>query len=247
MKEFLEHNKIYFEVIVSSLLAIMAIIVSWQANSIADSQATLAEDANRIAMLEHIPEIEVEFRLIRSNNGTRTEHLVVMNKGKPLYEFDSYSVAFLSIKESELVSIDNPSNRAYERVGMMLPIENYYPIVKYRPNNNVGEIHRQEVLDVNKLQEAIEGFNRLLSVKKKTANSSIKRYTRASYVDVHGEQYTQYFKIGVGGDGIPISVNEGSEVYSFHKQLTEAGQVIDYDNTAPDRLLSFWENNKKPI
>lgn len=247
MKQFLEDNKIYFEVVVSTLLAIMAIVVSLKANSIADTQTALAEEANRISMLEYIPEVTAEFRLVRSDSDSRTEHLVVENKGKPLYEFESYSIAFLSVRELELVNIEHPANNSYERVGMMVPIINYFPIVAYRPNNNSGEIFRQIIEDVNMLRDSIESFDQELRIQNKYTAATIERYIKVSYVDSQNKKYTQYFRFGVGGDGIPITEDEGKTAYSLHKQLTDSSHAIDYMNSTPEQMISLWDHYKKLI
>ena len=85
MKGFLTSNKIYFETCVAVLLAIMAIIVSFNANSIAKAQLSLANDAQRIATLPYLPNIKARFKFISSEDGVRKEKLEVNNSGDSMY------------------------------------------------------------------------------------------------------------------------------------------------------------------
>ncbi|PBP44108.1 hypothetical protein CCL11_13380 [Pseudomonas syringae] len=129
MKSFLTSNKIYFETCVSVLLAIMAILVSINANSIAKAQLSLANDAQRIATLPYLPNIKARFKLVSSNDGVRKEKLEITNSGDSMYELRAFPIAFLELRELQVVSANGPYTKSSNLNKFSIPLESYFPNV----------------------------------------------------------------------------------------------------------------------
>ena len=85
----LEDNKIFFEVIVASLLSFMAIYVSFQANKIAEIQTKIMQE-------EDLPQLEIRINQEYNEQLELYDNVVwkIINQGGRLSDFDTEAYSF---------------------------------------------------------------------------------------------------------------------------------------------------------
>ncbi len=101
-KEWLEHNKIFFEILVATALSFMAIFLSIQSNIIAKSQIRTMEK-------EKLPYIEIkqkknneffnEIDLVNNEEGGLPDEIAIYNRGGKLLDFTCFSIFGLNTHE----------------------------------------------------------------------------------------------------------------------------------------------------
>uniref|UniRef100_E6PN87 Uncharacterized protein n=1 Tax=mine drainage metagenome TaxID=410659 RepID=E6PN87_9ZZZZ len=96
MRTFLKNNKIFFETIATTLLALMALIVS-------TAQWRVAADSRYLANIRYLPHINAELSLDNSREGWQTDKFVISNSGGDVYDLASRPIAFLDIRELQLL------------------------------------------------------------------------------------------------------------------------------------------------
>jgi hypothetical protein len=90
IREWLERNKIFFEVVVAFSLTMMSITVSINANQIATYQNDLIKEENQPMFI---------FNLSQADNGSLDigERIDIYNIGKPAYNFDAKANIFFDV------------------------------------------------------------------------------------------------------------------------------------------------------
>nr|WP_320125825.1 hypothetical protein [uncultured Shewanella sp.] len=247
IKNFLKENKIYFEILSSVLLAGMAIIVSLQANSISKSQLDLAEKAQEISMLPHVPFVKAYFKYVETDIGERREDLIIANEGEALYELEVLPMAFLNLTELEVIHLDKESSNDFEPFGATFPIKSYFPNVIYGLNGNKGILQRREIPNTKSLDSELKKFEDLYSNDEKSINAQIERYLAVSYKDKFGTKHKKYFKFGFGGDSSPIAVSEGENLVSEFYRMRKTGELLDFKTSKAKDINELWLKHKQKI
>lgn len=183
MKGFLTSNKIYFETCVAVLLAIMAIIVSFNANSIAKAQLSLANDAQRIATLPYLPNIKARFKFISSEDCVRKEKLEVNNSGDSMYELRAVPIPFLKLRELQVVSINGPYTKNTHLNKSTIPLEGYFPNVTWVDGSDKDFVLYQDIENAGLLEDRLNVFSKKYSSEEKHIIGGIEKYLLVSYKD----------------------------------------------------------------
>ena len=112
IREWLEKNRIFFELVVALSLTSMSIIVSINSNQIAEYQNELIKEENQPIFV---------FNLTHSDNGSLDvgERIDISNIGKPAYNFKAEPYVFFDI-HSYNKSDYNSEKKAY------VPVTAYY-------------------------------------------------------------------------------------------------------------------------
>lgn len=173
IKRWLESNKIYFEVGVASLLGLMAIVVAYKSNEIAEIQTNIAKQT----VLPHL-----EIRDQREYNSAMkiwdNRIISVYNRGGQLTDFNFDQYSFLILRNDKKPMADSIS----------LPIDGYYDWktfigdgdgLVFQINNNHNGV--KEVA----LRDSLNGEGFL----------EIETYAEIKYNDLLDNQHTDYYMI----------------------------------------------------
>ncbi|WP_025168207.1 hypothetical protein [Pseudomonas syringae] len=240
MKVFLTSNKIYFETCVSVLLAIMAIIVSINANSIAKAQLSLANDAQRIATLPYLPNIKARFKFVSSEDGVRKEKLEVTNSGDSMYELRAVPIAFLELRELQVVPINGSYTKNTHLNKSTIPLEGYFPNVTWVDGSDKNFVLYQDIEGTGLLEDRLNVFSKKYSSKEKHIIGGIEKYLLVSYKDRFKALHTDYFQFDPMGEGVLMDSSEGGAVFKSHSESSQKKIKLDYKVSTPEEIGNFW-------
>lgn len=240
MKGFLTSNKIYFETCVSVLLAIMAIIVSINANSIAKAQLSLANDAQRIATLPYLPNVKARFKFVSSENGARKEKLEVTNSGDSMYELRAVPIAFLELRELQVVSINGPYIKNTNLNKFTIPLEGYFPSVTWVDGSDKDFVLYQDIENTSLLEDRLNVFSKSYSSEEKHIIGGIEKYLLVSYRDRFKALHVDYFKFDPMGEGVLMDSSEGEAVFKTYNEYSQKKIKLDYKISTPEEIGDFW-------
>ncbi|WP_146164669.1 MULTISPECIES: hypothetical protein [Halomonas] len=247
MKEFLTKYKIFFETIASSMIAIMAVVVSIVALNISSKANQIAASSLDISRLALLPKVSAEFRFDSAENGKRSETLVISNSGDVMYDFHSYPFAFLRLNELKLVTPENSGKPVFLQ-SVVVPILNYFPVSSYITDVNKGIFSEQHIIDTNRLDPILSQFSQGYNEENKSIGGAIQRYLFVSYVDQFGETHEQYMRFEPFGTSVPLAKEEGEKLLALHQEVdTMDAFVLDYENATLDKLQSIWDESNKEV
>lgn len=244
MKAFLERNKIFFEIFTSVLLGIMAIIVSYQANLISEAQLKVANESQQISERQYLPEIEAKLQRMDSTSGKERYKLVISNIGESMYEFQSYEIAYLSIRELQILYKNEvPTPDSHLKVAM-IPLTNYFPNVRYVINYDKGVINTLEIDSNNTTTLLSKHLAQKYKNTKKSIDIRIESFIRVNYKDKFGSEHTNYFRFGMFGESIAIDNEKGIRTFSEYREMTSNNNSIDYKNPEISNISRLWEQHR---
>jgi len=238
MKSFLEENKIYFDTAAAVLLAFMAIIISYQANSIARAQLTVADNSQKLAMLQHLPEIKAEIQYIGSMDGVRQDRLVISNVGSDMYEFRSDEIAFISLRELQLLHRNQKPVENMHLQKARIPLTDYFPFTRFGVNQDKGVISMLNINNNGVLNSELSKFEKLYFTKDKSMASNIERYLMVGYKDKFGKKHIKYFKFGPAGESIPMDEKLGVNVFLEFK--TKSEDSLNFIKSSVQEINNIW-------
>lgn len=228
----------------SFLLAVMAIIVSINANSIAKAQLSLANDAQKIATLPYLPNIKARFKFVSSEDGVRKEKLEVTNSGDAMYELRAVPIAFLELRELQFV----PSNGAYiENTHLnksLIPLEGYFPSVIWVDGNDKDFVLYQDIENTELLEGRLDTFTKKYSVGDKNVVAGIKKYLVVTYKDRFKVKHTDFFEFDPMGEGVLIDSSVGEVVFNRYDEYARQKVKLNYKLSTPEDIGVLWEKLK---
>lgn len=182
IRDWLNNNKIFFETIAVLLLALMAIIVSWNTNQIASYQTDIMKS-------EHLPIIHLDIAQIydpSTKNYTRDE-LIISNLGAPLSEFETEEAIFFKV---------GYSNHKDGKIAL-IPLYGYYNAI-FLTGNATGELVtflNDEVAEGNKYRAVhmSSEYNDFVQKRNGYGFANLVRYVRVSYKDIFGEIHKEFY------------------------------------------------------
>ncbi|WP_429046775.1 hypothetical protein [Aeromonas veronii] len=253
-KLFLKKNRIYFEIISSLLLGVMAILVSYQSNVIAESQLKIDESqlqvdqaqlqvANHAIQLqeqEQLPDVKAKIRTVIDENGDVSDSVEILNTGKDLYDLNSSIVAFLSVRELQVINGNTPPKQVPRLINAFIPIYNYPEnfIIVEDPNN--GKMSTIQIKSTRKLDQTFEEFKTTHETKSRSVVSFIEKYIYISYKDKFGLKHSKYYQFGPGGDSIPMDNTSGEDIFKMHQLGIKHQKYIDMENIDKNTLDRLW-------
>lgn len=245
MREFLERNKIFFEIFVSILLGVMAIIVSYQANLIAEAQLRLASESQQLSKRQYLPEIKTDIKIIDLDGERINEQLVIYNFGDDLYNIRPNMIAFLSFRETPLVWGSKSSRLRLKLRKATIPISKYFSGDEHHYNPNKGRMVSVDIPKTDFLDAQLIRFRESNISEKKRVENRIERFINVKYNDKFGEAHSKYFEIGVVGDAIPMSESEGAKKFREHSAMRSAGHFVDLTSSTSDEINNLWAMYRK--
>jgi hypothetical protein len=245
MKEFLERNKVYFDTAIATLvglasiaLAIMAILVSINANSIAHSQLRVAEASQQLNMRTHLPKVSATFYHVDTTEGVRQESLEIVNNGQELYDLEFYPIAILGYGQNQIIHSENQFDPKLKLKKGEIPLVWYFPSMSYGYNENKGVLVRIPLKNVNGLTKRLEEISDTLGSDVVSYNFYVRRYLRISYVDNFGITHEKYYRFTAGGTSVPLSMEEGSTLFSNYENNIENENLINYKKSTSQEIIN---------
>ncbi|WP_085716121.1 hypothetical protein [Pseudomonas sp. B28(2017)] len=240
MKNFLTDNKIYFETCVSVLLAIMAIMVSINANFIAKAQLSLANDAQRIATLPYLPNIKARFKFVASESGVRKDKLEVTNSGDAMYELRAVPIAFLELRELQVVPMSETYKKNSHLNKTLIPLEGYFPNVTWVDGSDKDFVLYQDIENTDLLEDRLNAFSKKYDSEDKHVIGGIKRYLVVSYKDRFKAQHTDYFEFDPMGEGVLMDSSEGEGIFNSYNEYSRQKVKLNYKLSTPEDIGVLW-------
>lgn len=233
MKRFLEKNKIFFDVFSSIALGIMAIIISYQSNKIADYQAQLSEHQTMIMEAQLKPIIEFDlFNIIDPLTNIAYEQRVdVSNVG---HEVNMNNVSIFSILE---VDICGDSQELYET---SIWIADYFNFEELK-NSKIGLLQTSSGHE-NKENLRLLEEDAIKGVKNKYENINmtcfLNHIAKVEYVDILDNIYTEYYMFN-GISQFKIENTQGEELIQKYKKDYVTGRIITLSTNDGKSLLEI--------
>lgn len=171
----LKDNKIFFEVIVASLLSFMAVYVSIQANRIAEIQTKIMQE-------ENLPQLEI--RMTQEYNEQLKVHdndiWLFFNRGGRLSDFDTKAYSFY--KFTYHPDYDTLRLPLYSYLNMRGILTGESEGLVYQIDNN-----HQGAKEIE-LRDSLSNFGFY----------DIETYVEISYIDIFNDRHEEYFQISPG-------------------------------------------------
>ena len=198
----LNDNKIFFEVIVASLLSFMAVYVSIQANRIAETQTKIMQE-------ENLPQLEI--RMTQEYNEQiklyDNDVWLFFNRGGRLSDFDTKEFSFYKFTYSP--DYDTLILPLYSYLNMRGVLTGESEGLVYQVDNN--HYGAKEV----ELRDSLSNFGFY----------EIETYITVSYTDIFNDRHNEYFQISPGinrikkqeWDRIETSFKNAKDRFTFSK------------------------------
>ena len=198
----LNDNKIFFEVIVASLLSFMAVYVSIQANRIAETQTKIMQE-------ENLPQLEI--RMTQEYNEQiklyDNDVWLFFNRGGRLSDFDTKEYSFY--KFTYHPDYDNLMLPLYSYLNMRGILTGESEGLVYQVDNNHHGTKEME------LRDSLSNFGFY----------EIETYVAVSYTDIFNDKHEEYFQISPGinrikkqqWDTIETSYKNAKDRFTFSK------------------------------
>ena len=207
MKNWLIKNKIYFEIVVATLLAIMAVVVSISQFYIASQQTKLITAQLEVVKTQIEPNIQVREKLIKNYD----EHQIyISNLGVSALDASSKTRVFLT---AELHQKEAPHSFEIE-----IALDGYYKGATATSNHEglmftiVGDQNNKRM---NKLRRE---FRKLSDKNGYYSSIGIRRYVRVSYTNILGKPKELYYYVKSTGSE-QITNSQGSELFKKYNSL----------------------------
>lgn len=223
----------------------MAIIVSINANYIASAQLSLANDAQRIATIPYLPNIKARIKYLSSEGGARKERMEITNSGDTMYELHADPIAFLELREWQIVPMNATFDQTVHLRKALAPVESYFPSVTWVDGDGKDLLLSQDIANTNLMDDRLDAFSKKYHSDKKIVTGRIKKYVAVSYIDRFKTEHVDYFEFVSTGEGVLMDSTEGNEIFSRHDELRRSKDKLSYTNSSPDDIDRLWIKLRK--
>lgn len=175
LRNFLEENKVFFEVVVSVLLSIMAVLVSIEANRIANAQTRIMEQENSPHLeIRMTQDYNQELKIYDNTNW------LVFNRGGKIIDFEANECTFFKFYYGQ-----NPDS-------IVIPIYGYFNLRGLLSGESEGLIYQVDNDHNGKIEIALRdslmnyGYFEMAS------------YIEITYRDIFDKKHSEYYQIAPG-------------------------------------------------
>lgn len=197
LRQYLEANKIFFDITASLLIGSASLVVSYSALNINDKMLAATE----VAALPHIS-IGSRARLDEKTQKYVEEELFLSNNGAPLSNLDWNTKSFIVI---ESASLQHPYT--------LLPVNGYY-FAQFQTSNATGELSSKvghnNLLRFSDLYKEVLEYNNLQSDSSNYYFAKIITISKVEYVDRLDQRGVVYFR-----DNTKISERSARPLWEF--------------------------------
>ena len=225
IRSWLQKNKIFIETISTIalvIIAIMAIVLAYQANQIESYQA-------EIMALEHQPVLEFKIDFVDDPSGEH-DRLTISNEGYRLSSFSCQPYVFLYIdyRESGMASVNGS-----------IPLLGYYsePEITGNGNGRLAILTNPEISGGNK-KKADQILTDLYVQRNASGNAHIERYVEVSYTDFFDEPHKEVYFVSRIFGGQKLSDQKGREIIQDWELMDRVHLSVDFSNTTSDEIYT---------
>ncbi len=206
-------KKIKWEVIITIIISVTGLFISWKVNEITKLQGEIAKNTS-------LPNFMIDERNeIDEKTGRIIDTIIeISNLEGKLNNYNSEIITILRCQYFD-------ENGNFYRAG--IPIRSYY-IIKNRSGANIGKIESPRTgLNYSKievLKNDIENFNK--NLRRDSLLVFLKSYIKISYVNLLNEQEILYYETDVFETNL-IDENEGKKWFEIYEQLDKLDLEIN--------------------
>jgi hypothetical protein len=203
VKEWLKHNKIWFETVAASLLSLMAIVVSVGQSRTASQQTELLALQTKIAEAQASPQFEVALNS-RLNDATAKFDdyiLVVNNRGGMVEDFNAMAAVFFRLEASGV---------GLQTLKADVPVNGYFT-ASFLSAAGIGQLVSMVGNHNNAAVVKLTNDLRALTNRRQSgfANLSEQVIVRLRYRDLLGRRHEDYYEAHFVGGGSRVSDDSG--------------------------------------
>jgi hypothetical protein len=175
LRGLLQRNKIFFEVITAGVLSVTAIIVSVQANKIAETQTIIMKE-------EVLPQIEILMTQTKDSvTNMYDTYWLVYNRGGKMSEYKMDTYTFIKPTLTKSMKIDSLMYPLYGYTDLRSELTGSADDLVSTFNNGKNAFKEQE------LRNSLNG----------EAYFSIETYASVTYTDILGHKHYEYYLLGI--------------------------------------------------
>lgn len=217
IRDWLNNNKIFFEVIVMGWLTYMAITVSRKANEIADAQTSIMRQ-------EQLPQFEFRSEQLKNEKTGIYDYRTwyVVNRGGRFSDLDMRDLTF--------VTFVNRGDQLLDTI--RIPVYGYLSMVKTISMESQGAVYtfnndRNGALEYQLRQDMFDqGY------------LDVDSYAKISYKDLFGTTVYEYYRLGIGTE--KISETEYLKLDSIHLR----SKKMSFNKLTPELISRYNPNSK---
>lgn len=217
IRKVLNTNKIFFEVIVASLLSFMAVYVSIQANRIAETQTKIMRE-------ENLPQLEI--RMTQEYNEQiklyDNDVWLFFNRGGRLSEFNTKEYSFYNFTyEPDYDTLKLP---LYSYLNLRGILSGESEGLVYQVDNNHQGTKEME------LRDSLSNFGFY----------DIETYVAVSYTDIFNDRHEEYFQISPG-----INRINKQKWDTIEKNYMNAKERYTFSKLSANNIITMTKNNSR--
>lgn len=222
-KKWLKDNKIYFETLSATSLAIIAIIASYGTYKVSQTQVE-----NERRLNQPLIKVSNDIFSLEGYEKDDDRFLRIENQGSPLYEYSSKLYSFLKVEAFDFPYSANESN--YE--SRFIPIKDYFS-GRNSTNEYNGLIETYMGLNNYRLVSNLEdNFRRNFSKEHPQTFISLLQYIEISYTDLFDNKTTKTFSVSSISGGTEVTVDD--KIKSLYDIWNSHEKIGIYNFTSED-------------
>ncbi len=238
MRKWLQENEIFFKTAAYLLLPAIAIVISMQANIIAQRQTEIAEGQSEILRREKLPIISMTVdKEVDQKAGTYSEDILrIVNDGAPLQDLEIYKGVFFL---AEYGRNGESTQRA------LLPVNGYY-LFTTTMAQTTGPLRTlftpQNGLTFHQIQQRFHDYAEDTGA---FGSLTIQRYFEINYRDIFGEEHKAVYYVDPisGGSELSSGIRRLAAIQAIklHREAGLTGLLVDFEDTSPERILAQFD------
>ncbi len=232
VRDFLQSNKIFFDTVAASLLAIMAIIISLAQIFIFLKQNELIGTQAEIARQQAIPQFVITARQLIDPDGiARSEAIYVNNRAGIARDFYCNEAIFLDV---ELTPMRRGQVQKIE-----IPINGYYSSSGYTAEGTGQLLVISGYKSGDKLSKLKKSCYQLAGDREVFCSIELRKYLQLYYRDIFGKEHEEYYYVPFLYGGSPIEAEEGKKIFEKYKAARKNLNMVEFDELTADKLLEL--------
>lgn len=214
LRIWLEKYKVFFETITALLLAAMAIMVSI-------AQFRMMEKQNEISIANGIPQILATISFEKDRQGNYSdEWQVVENEGGVIKQARTFEAMFIKVAYS--------SSRPARIQTLNIPLSGYYN-TEFLTGRGKGTIAKSWGKGSNKkFNDFSNEFKPLMANNNEILLVSLVRMLKILYLDIFGQQRTEYLVVDPLGGSSTVSKPEGDRIFTAYDTALDSAKYLDF-------------------
>lgn len=235
MRQWLERNKIFFETIAATLLAVMAVAVSFMTWQVSRNANDLLARQTDLAAEQLAPQLVLSAHQLRppESQYCDDEELWIDNSGPGLAR--ELQIEHVEVVETKTTRRSPPYGPAKQSRVVTI---GYYPVSIHASDAATGRLITCRAPGRNRaLAELERDFRDVAEKAGLYGDLQLRRYLRVTYKGPLGAERTRYYEVCVITGQRELSQLEGEQVFAERQTALTEGALVDFAQLTPDLLL----------